>query len=308
MRALLVVALLATTAHAHGMRTAHVDIAEIEPGHAIVHLQLGAPDPALTITVDGCTVAPADDEALFVRTWRVDCAGALGDQRFTLVGLGPITSEAVVSIALADGTTATELVRVDSPDVVPHRAAPTAAGVAGEFVGLGIIHIATGYDHLLFLLLIVLLLRDVKSVLLAETAFTLSHSLSFSATALGWIHVSPAAAETCIALSLVLLASEIDLSAPARRWRGAAMALVFGLVHGLGFAGGLHEIGLPDREIGCALLGFGAGIELGQIAFLALVLAILHVVKRRPRIELAALYAIGGFSAYLLLTRALQLA
>jgi hydrogenase/urease accessory protein HupE len=307
MRALLVIALLAGTASAHGMRTAHVEISELEPGKAIVHLQLGAPDPALAITASGCEVAPADAEALFVRSWRVACADDIGTHRFALVGLGPITSEAVVSIALADGTTATELVRPDVPDFVPRRAAPTPAAIAQQFVGLGLLHIATGYDHLLFLLLIVLLLRDPKSVLLAETAFTLSHSLSFSATALGWIHISPMAAETCIALSLLLLAADIDLTRPTHRWRGAAMALVFGLVHGLGFAGGLHEIGLPDRAIGSALLGFGAGIELGQVAFLAVVLVVLHVVKRRPRIELGGLYAIGGFSAYLVLARALQL-
>jgi hydrogenase/urease accessory protein HupE len=310
MRALLIIALialLASTASAHGMRTAHVEISELEVGKAIVQLQLGAPDPALAITADGCEVAPADAEALFVRSWRVACPDDIGAHRFALVGLGPITSEAVVSIALVDGTTATELVRPDAPDIVPRRAAPTPAAIAAQFVGLGLVHIATGYDHLLFLLLIVLLLRDVKSVLLAETAFTISHSLSFSATALGWIHLSPAAAETCIALSLLMLAADIDLRRPALRWRGAAMALVFGLVHGLGFAGGLHEIGLPDREIGYALIGFGAGVELGQVAFLALALAALYIVKRRPRIELAGLYAIGGLSAYLVLTRALQL-
>ena len=210
-RALVIIALLAGTASAHGMRTAHVEISELEAGKAIVHLQLGAPDPALAITADGCEIAPADADALFVRSWRVACADDIGTHRFTLVGLGPITSEAVVSIALAYGTTATELVRPDAPDFVPRHAAPTPGAIARQFVGLGLVHIATGYDHLLFLLLIVLLLRDVKSVLLAETAFTLSHSLSFSATALGWI------------LCAVLLGSATVWLVFARPWRATAV-------------------------------------------------------------------------------------
>ncbi len=309
--AIVAVALLSAPAAAHGLRTAHVDVAELAPGHAIVHLQLGAPDPALAFTADrGCAVA-AEDAAMFARTWRVECEGSITEHAFALDGLGPITSDAVVSIELADGTRATQLVHAGAADITPRAKAPSAVDVAKDFVGLGLGHILTGYDHLLFLLLLVLLLRDVKSVLYAETAFTLSHSISFSATALGWIHVSSAAAETCIALSLLLLAADIQLRGPpAARWRGAAMALVFGLVHGLGFAGGLREIGLPDHDIGAALLGFGAGIELGQVAFLALVLVVLHLardVRARPRIELGALYAIGGFSAYLVLARGLAL-
>ncbi len=187
--------------------------------------------------------------------------------------------------------------------------APAGLAVAWQFVGLGLTHITTGYDHLLFLLLLVLLLGDVRSVLVAETAFTLSHSLSFSATALGWIRVSPTAAETCIALSLVLLAADVKAhGAPPARRRGALMALVFGFVHGLGFAAGLREIGLPERAIGAALVSFGGGIEVGQVAFLAVVLAALYLVRNAaflPRIKLGAVYAIGGLSAHWALVRAL---
>jgi hypothetical protein len=165
----------------------------------------------------------------------------------------------------------------------------------------------TGYDHLLFLGLLVLLLRRARSVLLAETAFTLSHSVSFSATALGWIHVSSVAAEACIALSLVLLAADVRLrGAPASASRGASMALVFGLVHGLGFAGGLREIGLPEHAIAPALVSFGAGVELGQVAFLAVVLGVLHLVRHASqlsRVEMGAVYAAGTVSAYWLFER-----
>jgi hypothetical protein len=300
----LAIVLAAAPAAAHGLRTAHLELAEITPGHAVAHLQLGAPDPALALVPRGSCAIESADDAAFTRTWRVDCTGPLA---LAIAGLGPITSDVVVTYELADGTRAIRLVRPDAPEL--GIAEPDS--VARQFVGMGLVHIATGYDHLLFLLLLVLLLRDVRSVLLAESAFTLSHTVSFSATALGWIHVSSAAAETCIALSLVLLAADIQIRGPgAARWRGAAMALVFGLVHGLGFAGGLREIGLPDHAIGRALVGFAAGIELGQIAFLAGVLALLHFtrhVELRPRIELAAVYAVGGFSAYLVLARGLAL-
>jgi hypothetical protein len=243
--------------------------------------------------------------------WLLDCTGGIAGHALAVRGLGPIISDAVASVTFIDGTTRTELLREATPTIDLAPANESALAVAREFVGLGLVHIVTGYDHLLFLLLLVLLLRDVRGVVLAETAFTLSHSLSFSATALGWIRVSSSAAELCIALSLLLLAADIEMRGPAPpRWRGVAMALVFGFVHGLGFAGGLREIGLPEHDIGAALVGFGGGIEFGQVAFLALVLGALHLARRwsrLPRAKLVALYAIGGLSAYWVIARALVL-
>jgi hypothetical protein len=108
-----------------------------------------------------------------------------------------------------------------------------------------------------------------------------------------------------------VLAADIELRGPPpARWRGVAMALGFGFVHGLGFAGGLREIGLPEHAIGAALVGFGAGIELGQVAFLASVLGALHLARRwsqLPRAKLAVVYAIGGTSAYWVIARAVVL-
>jgi hypothetical protein len=317
--ALLLVVAGAARAEAHGMRTALVEVLEISPGQATVHLRQTAPDPSLTVIAGpGCVLEPAGDGgSIYEHAWRLDCAGAgAAEPAIEVAGLGPIVSEAVVWIVLADGTTRSELVHGaprDATRVALRRAPATASTleVARQFVNLGLVHIATGYDHLLFLLLLVLLLRDVRSVLLAETAFTISHSLSFSATALGWLHVSATAAEACIALSLVMLARDVRPgSAAAERWRGAGMALAFGFVHGLGFAAGLREIGLPEHAIGAALVGFGAGIELGQVAFLAVVLTILHLVRdmrARPAIERVAIYAIGALSSWWLIVRVLAI-
>ncbi len=319
--AILVVLALVGSAHAHGLRTAYVDVSEVEPGHALVHVHQTTPDGSLAVRADtACTLAPAT-EAVFDRTWLLACPGGFAGRVLEVDGLGPIIGDAVAYVTLADGTTATHVVRAADPqlELAPPRAlearageyplarAPSTFAVAREFVGLGLVHIITGFDHLLFLLLIVLLLRDVRSVLLAETAFTLSHSLSFTATSLGWIHVSSAAAEVCIALSLLLLAADVRVGHASPRWRGAAMALVFGFVHGLGFAGGLRELGLPDHAIGTALLGFAGGIEIGQVAFLALALTALHFARRLARVQLATVYAIGSVSACWVIERMLAL-
>jgi hydrogenase/urease accessory protein HupE len=302
---------------AHGLRTAYLEVTVSEPGRALVHLRPSMPGAALAVRGDdGCTLDALGEPTLGTadgdRTWLLACADGFAGRALTLDGLGPVVSDAVAYVVVGDGTVVPYALRPDDARVpLATPSAPARSEVAAEFIGLGLVHIITGYDHLLFLLLIVLLMRDLRGVLLAETMFTLSHSLSFSATALGWIHVSSAAAEACIALSLVLLAAEIRLSdAPPPRWRGAAMALVFGLVHGLGFAGGLREIGLPDHAIGTALLGFACGIEIGQVAFLGLVLVVLHLVRRfvyLPRIQLGAIYAIGSLSAYWVFERALAL-
>jgi len=189
MRAAIVVLVVASSAaaHAHGMRSAYVEIGELKPGHASVHLRLVAPDPSLAIDDDddGCTLAAQSSTSPYDRVWLLDCTGGIAGHALAVRGLGPIISDAVASVTFVDGTTRTELVREGTPTTDPAPANESALAVAREFVGLGLVHIVTGYDHLLFLLLLVLLLRDVRGVVLAETAFTLSHSLSFSATALG---------------------------------------------------------------------------------------------------------------------------
>jgi hypothetical protein len=154
---------------------------------------------------------------------------------------------------------------------------------------------------------LVLYVRRPRAVLITETAFTLSHSISFSATALGLIHCSARAAEACIALSLILVA--LDASEPSQDdadSRGPLLALVFGLVHGLGFAGGLSEIGLPDHAVAAALVSFGLGVEIGQVAFLVAVMFLLAAAARLvplPRIAFAGSYVVGVTGSFWLVQR-----
>lgn len=311
MRARVVAVVLAcavapSVARAHGMRTAYFELTESQPGSGAALVRYTLYDRQVSFTVDGCALTPAGGDVganRFAFTFR--CPSSLAGRTVRALGLGPLVTEAVVRVALADGSVRSGVLRADRA-AFTLRAGGSPLAIAGEYLGLGLLHIATGWDHLLFLLALALQLWRARAVLLAETAFTLSHTLSFSATALGVVRVSPLAAEACIALSLVLLARELVRERPITAARGAWVALLFGLVHGLGFAGGLREIGLPEHEVAFALVGFGAGVELGQVAFLVLVLVVLHlraVAARRAPLQFSGGLAIGTVGAFWFIQR-----
>lgn len=307
-------------ARAHGMRTAYVEIVEHQPGQAILRFRTSVVSSAKPLFPAGCT---ANDVTLDKRqesrvspnallkdasTFLVHCDGALAGREISIAGLGTEISEAIVWVSLYDGSTSTILLSPAHPQLkIP--SASTASSTLLDHVPLGVKHIAAGADHLLFLLLLVLLLQKPKPALVAETAFTISHGLSFSTAALGWIHVSKEATEACIALSLLFLALDVDRhdKRPPSSAHVALLALVFGLVHGLGFAGGMAELGMPEKNVGWALLGFGLGVEVGQVAFLVLGVVAAHFLFRsrflvQSRIVLT--YAAGGLAAYWFLDRA----
>lgn len=297
------VLLAARPAGAHGMRTAYVEITEHAPGRARVAIRGKVPVTGVElVTAPPCAITATPDTGR-----QLSCPERLAGAALELRGLGPVVSEAVVFVTLASGESFTTCVTPGNPRwEIPGRD-PGALAVAGRYVKLGVEHIGTGADHLLFLLALVLCLRSLRAVMLAETAFTLSHTLSFTASALGWIRVSAAAAEACIAVSLVLIA--LDIGGPRREaaWKTAGLAFVFGLVHGLGFAGGLAEIGLPATAVPAALAGFAGGVELGQLAFLLLAVGALRAVERAPAIARAAVtagaYAVGGVGWFWLIER-----
>jgi hypothetical protein len=309
---LAVVGAAARPASAHGMRSVYIEITQTAPAAAQVAVRASVPVSGVALTAGApCTVATAEDTGTELR-----CPRALAGAALTVTGLGPIASEAVIFVRFLDGTSTTTCVTPGAPTWDIPGADPGMIAIAGRYVRLGIVHIATGADHLLFLLALVLCLRTLRAVMLAETAFTLSHTLSFSACALGWIRVSSAAAEACIAVSLVLIALDIGRSSTDARGRTArdagdlrpaGLAFVFGLVHGLGFAGGLAEIGLPATAVPAALVGFAAGVEIGQVAFLALALSLLGLVGRIPRLARGATQlgacAVGGIGWFWLLER-----
>ncbi len=175
--------------------------------------------------------------------------------------------------------------------------APSAGLLAQlrSFLALGIEHIFTGYDHLLFLVGLLLLGGRFWSLVKIVTAFTVAHSVTLILAALGVVHVSSRIIEPAIALSIAYVGAEnFFLKSTDRRWM---IAFAFGLIHGFGFASILREMGLPERGLVLSLLSFNVGVELGQMAVVAVVLPIILLVRRqawqRWAIHAASLVILG---------------
>lgn len=342
MRARLLVVLLAlaasvvfvwspSVARAHGMRSAYLEIVERAPGQGLAIWKQPAAGHDATPRIDGCTLAAAlvhDGEGAgerrtlpsYVERFELQCQGPLAGKAVRVDGLGPTVDEAVVRVRLADGRAVSHLLvaRASSWTIPAREERATVLSTLTRYVALGAEHIATGWDHLLFVLGVVLASRTRRALALAITAFTLAHSVTLTLTSLSIVRVASAPAEAAIALSLVFLALELPIAPPnddaARQPRiaralahPALAAFVFGLVHGLGFAGGLREAGLPEGHVATALVSFNIGVELGQLAFVALVLLASAAARpwlrssRFPRT--AAIYAIGTLGAAALLAR-----
>ncbi len=192
---------------------------------------------------------------------------------------------AIVDVAFADGERAQAVLTADAPTFAfcgeETKAHPSAAAPA--FFGLGIEHILIGADHLLFLFALVLLRARRRDLLVLVSAFTVAHSITLSAAALGWMALPGSIVEPIIALSVALVGVENLLTgrfAPdmSKRWR---LTFAFGLVHGFGFAGVLSEIGLPQDDTALALVLFNVGVEAGQLMVLAALLPILWFIRRK---------------------------
>ncbi|MBW2243262.1 MAG: HupE/UreJ family protein [Deltaproteobacteria bacterium] len=196
-------------------------------------------------------------------------------------------------------------------------ASETASSVARDYARLGIAHIWRGPDHLLFLACLTAIAGTGRRILITISGFTIAHSITLIAAALGAVRVAVPPVEAAIALSILLLATEI---VAGRRdtltWKHPiAVSSSFGLLHGLGFAAALREIGLPQTELWTGLLFFNIGVEIGQIAFVAAAAILLAVLKsgvQRLTSSTALLaspgravvgYVVGGVSAYLFIDR-----
>ena len=260
------------------------------------------------------TVAPPTTiqaSGAFIEYARVSCVRGLEGQRIAIDGLDGTLTDVLVRIESLDGSVRTARLTPSQPSfIVAEQPGPFM--VLRAYVGLGIEHILFGIDHLLFVLCLLLLVKDLRQLLATITAFTLAHSITLAAATLGFIHVPAAPVEATIALSIVFLASELVRGDGAR---GVAtksypwlVAFSFGLLHGLGFAGALAEVGLPHGEIPLALLAFNIGVELGQLAFVAAVLTLARLVRLVPlRLPAwgagAAGYAIGSVAAFWVIAR-----
>jgi hydrogenase/urease accessory protein HupE len=268
--------------------------------------------PAHCRTVEPPVETP--EGAALVMSWTVDCGRAgLTGGTVAVSGLAEAGSDALFRASLADGRSLRAVLRPEAPSfVLPPAQSP--AGVAAGYLGLGIEHLLTGWDHLAFVLGLVLLVAGWRGLLWTITAFTGGHSVTLALATLGLVRLPPAPIEAAIALSLLVLAVELaSRDRPhlfgRRPW---LMAACFGLLHGLGFAGAFAEVGLPAREIPLALLAFNVGIELGQIgvvlAVCGLGLALGPILRRLPAWSAAApVYALGTLAAFWLFERLARL-
>ncbi|SEF15327.1 Hydrogenase/urease accessory protein HupE [Rhizobiales bacterium GAS191] len=310
----LLLLLVPSLTFAHEVRPGFLELREIEPGayattwkvpaRGEFHLAIEPVYPEFCRSIGELTTSEADNA--FIARGRIRCERSLQGARILIRGLEATQTDVLVRVEAVDGAVETERVTPSHPDfTVSER--PSRLTVLWTYFQLGVEHILTGVDHLLFVLCLVLLVRKARKLIATVTAFTIAHSITLAAATLGFVNVPAPPVEATIALSIVFLASEvcrdpIHRSAVTQGYPWL-VAFSFGLLHGLGFAGALAEIGLPHGEIPLALFAFNVGVECGQLAFIAAVLSAgllaRVLVPRTPAWALrAAAYAVGCIASY----------
>jgi hydrogenase/urease accessory protein HupE len=309
--------LLASASLAHESRPAYLEVTETTAGRYDVlwrtPLLAGQRLPvALVLPEDVRNVIEPAERVLSdsIVERRVIDAGPYGlaGKRIDFPGLQVTITDVLVRVAQRDGTRWTALVKPGQP-WIEMRQREGVFAITGAYVSHGMQHILLGFDHLLFVFALMLIVRNSWTLVKTITAFTIAHSITLALATLGVIHVPAPPVEATIALSILLLATEIARMSHGQSSLTARfpwiVAFSFGLLHGLGFAGALSEVGLPQGDVPLALLSFNIGVELGQLAFVAAVLAMRAVLMRlslpRSAVQYAlpvAYYAIGTLSAF----------
>jgi len=306
--------LLAGQTWAHEMRPGYLEIKEITqasysvlwkvPMRGDMRLQL---DPLFP---DICseTIQPTarSSGGALITSWIIRCDTSLADQRIIIAGLENTLTDVLARVQHLDGAVQTTRITPNEPSFIITES-PSKLDLIGTYLWLGVEHILLGVDHLLFVFALLLIVSGVRRLVWTITAFTLAHSITLAGATLGYIYVPQQPVEAIIALSILFLATEIVHSRRGRpgyaeRWPWL-VAFIFGLLHGFGFAGALAETGLPEHAIPFALVFFNIGVELGQLAFVAIVLTAGYLIRRikvfplRPA-EMITSYVIGSVAAY----------
>ena len=311
-------------AAADEFRPAYLQLRQVDPATYDVLWKLPALDESTTLKLR--PVFPTGTEAISpvrssfaagtaVQRWRVRSEGGLAGKAIEFPNISASRIDILVRVERSDGTTQVGRVLPVEPRFVVN-ASPGAYEVARTYTVLGIEHILIGFDHLLFVLALVLLVKGARRLIATITAFTVAHSLTLFAATLGWIHVPGPPVEAVIALSIVFVACEIVHGRQGRpgltQRHPWLVAFTFGLLHGLGFAGALAQVGLPPLSIPLALLFFNVGVEIGQLMFIAAVLALMaagqglaRLFQFTPPSWLWRLppYAIGGVASFWVIQR-----
>lgn len=279
-------------------------------------IYVGLPDGARDVEVPRASFG----EGAYVERRTIRRDGGLAGHPVTIQGLSATSTDVLVRIESLGGAIQTERLSPTQTTFVV-QATPGAGEVAATYLRLGVEHILFGFDHLLFVLALVILVRDWRRVAVTVTAFTIAHSITLVAATLGFVNVPGPPVEAAIALSIMLVSVEIlnarrgEPSLTARMpW---LVAFGFGLLHGFGFAGALAEVGLPQHAIPVALLFFNLGVEIGQLLFVAAVLSLIWLLRHAAsklmeavqvkftldRLDTAMAYGIGITAAYWFIER-----
>ena len=308
---------------AHESRPAYLEITETAPSRydvlwrtpllAGMSLPIALQLPSDVQNLSQPSVRELNDSLVERRIIQV--RGGLAGKRIDFLGLQGTITDVLVRVRLADGTDSSTIVRSSEP-WVEIAMARTRLQIASSFVLHGIQHISFGIDHLLFVLGLMLIVKDRWMLFKTVTAFTVAHSLTLAIATLGYADAPVLPLNAAIALSILFLGPEI-----VRSWRGQTsltirqpwlVAFLFGLLHGFGFAGALTGAGLPAKDLPLALLSFNVGVEIGQVAFVMLALllerAFHQLAVRWPRwAEALPGYAVGSLGAFWTIQRTAML-
>ena len=316
---------------AHEVRPAYLEVTEVSAGRFEVLWKqpiLPDADPGLVLRLPIAPRFPAhcreSDRALpdltasaLIERWTLTCGetGLLGAE-ITVDGLPRTLTDVLLRVRLRDGTSVDHLLRSEAPRVVLSPGSGGGAAVP-TYLLLGIEHLLFGFDHILFVVGLLFFVRRPLQLVQVVTAFTAAHSVTLALSSLGVLTLSQRPVEAAIALSILFLAVELARGAgsePSVMARSPwTIAFGFGLLHGFGFAGALAEIGLPESARAMALLLFNVGVEIGQLAIVGALLALLQMVKIRrvPVPAFAArlpIHVMGTVSAYWFVERVLSMA
>lgn len=303
---LLALALACAGASAHEMTMAEMTVREMQSGQLLWSWGIPAAGKPIESELRVRWPEPCkEEEARLLRCGAQGLAGTLG-----IEGLGRSYSAAIINVQWKSGEQRSYTLTSRRPEVRLYGGADDGRDlteVVVTYAVLGVEHILSGFDHLLFVVSLLFLVGFNRRLVGTITAFTLAHSLTLAASALGAISLRSPPVEATIALSILLVSVEAlkQRDTWTRRWP-ALVAFVFGLVHGLGFAGALADIGLPARHANAALLTFNLGVEAGQLFVVGCAWLLMLALRRLPGREVArtqALYAIGAIAAYWTLSR-----
>jgi hydrogenase/urease accessory protein HupE len=308
---------------AHDARPAYLEVRQTSPDRYDVLWRIpvmaGMPLPVVLKLPENArnVTEPAVRQLSDSRVERrvIEVPDGLAGQRIEFPGLPGTITDVLVRFQPTGGEMTTTLVRGSRPWMDVAAPAGGTFAIFTAFVGHGVEHILFGYDHLLFVMALMMIVRNTRALVLTVTAFTIAHSITLALATLRVVHVPGPPVEAAIAFSIVLVAAEIvrvrrGEPSMTAQWPWL-IAFCFGLLHGFGFASALSDIGLPSGDVPLALFAFNVGVELGQLAFVGAVLALVVLARRvgvpagasRLAVRLAP-YAVGSLAAFWFVERA----